>query len=98
MEAGMISSLYGEACPRVIALKSWIGHGASACGAIELAIVLACMKEAYLPEIRNLTDPCSEKINFARCGENKAFDTVLLENFGFGGQNGALVLKRYDSV
>ncbi len=96
MEAGLISNIFGHARPLVIALKSWIGHGASACGALELAVTLACMRYCYLPGIRNLNEPCDSEISFVRKGIDKVFGTVLLENFGFGGQNSALIVKKYD--
>jgi 3-oxoacyl-[acyl-carrier-protein] synthase II len=52
------------------------------------------MKEGYLPEIRNMEVPCSREINFVRNGEDLSFDTCIIENFGFGGQNSAIVVKR----
>ncbi len=97
-EANLIDEIYSTCNPRVIALKSWIGHTASACGALELALSLICMQENYVPEIRNLKDPCRGKINFVRNGENFSFDTLVIENFGFGGQNGALIVKRPQGV
>jgi len=78
----------------VIALKSWIGHVSAACGALELAIFLACMQNNYLPEIRNLEVPCHDGIHFVRKGQSCDFHSGLIENFGFGGQNGALVVTR----
>ncbi len=94
MEANLIFDLYGKRQPPVTAIKSWIGHAASACGALELAIALACLEEGYLPEIRNLEEPCREDVNFVRGGLSIPFDTAVIENFGFGGQNSALVVKR----
>jgi 3-oxoacyl-[acyl-carrier-protein] synthase II len=93
-EANLIHDIYTGCNPRVIAFKSWIGHTASTCGALELALSLVCMKEGYLPEIRNMEDPCSREINFVRNGEDFTFDTCIIENFGFGGQNSAIVVKR----
>jgi 3-oxoacyl-[acyl-carrier-protein] synthase II len=93
-EATIIHDIYTGCKPRVIAFKSWIGHTASTCGALELALSLVCMKEGYLPEIRNMETPCSKKINFVRDGEDFSFGTCIIENFGFGGQNSALVVKR----
>ncbi len=93
-EANLIFDLYGRARPPVIALKSWIGHIASACGAVELAITLACMRDGYLPEIRNLNRPCHGEVNFVRSGMSFPFRTAVIENFGFGGQNSALVVKQ----
>lgn len=93
-EANLIADLYGKETPRVIALKSWIGHASSACGALELASLLICMREGYLPEIRNLSDPCHGEINFIMQGKNVSFRSAIIENFGFGGQNSALVIRR----
>jgi 3-oxoacyl-[acyl-carrier-protein] synthase II len=96
MEADLISRLYGEHKPFVIALKSWIGHLAAACGAVELAVSLACMQANYLPEIRNLREPCRNDIHFVRTPTSSPFGAMVLENFGFGGQNSALVVKRWN--
>jgi 3-oxoacyl-[acyl-carrier-protein] synthase II len=93
MEADLIQRVYGGRQPWVIALKSWIGHLAAACGAVELAIGLACMEHGTLPEIRNLKQPCLEGINFVQAAKTLATHTMLLENFGFGGQNSALVVR-----
>lgn len=97
-EMNLIDELYRGYRPRVIALKSWIGHTASACGALELALSLVCMQEEYLPEIRNLKEPCHREINFVRDGGDFSFGTCIIENFGFGGQNSALVVKRANEL
>lgn len=95
MEANLINRIYGKHSPFVIALKSWIGHISAACGAVELSICLACMQNNYLPEIRNLKEPCHSQINFVRKEQKYSTDTLVVENFGFGGQNSALVIKRW---
>ncbi|MGZ6291270.1 MAG: beta-ketoacyl-[acyl-carrier-protein] synthase family protein, partial [Syntrophales bacterium] len=69
-EAILVDEVYGGCNPRVIALKSWIGHTASACGSMELALSLICMQENYVPEIRNMKEPCRIKIIFVRNGGN----------------------------
>ncbi len=93
-EANLLYRIFAERTPYVIAIKSWIGHIAAACGALELAVVLACMKNNYLPEIRNLEEPCHPQINFMRNGMEYNAGTVMLENFGFGGQNSALIISK----
>ncbi|ETR73483.1 MAG: 3-oxoacyl-[acyl-carrier-protein] synthase I [Candidatus Magnetoglobus multicellularis str. Araruama] len=95
MEADMIHDIFVSEKPSVIALKSWMGHMAAACGAAELAVCLACMAYDYIPEIRNLNQPCNNNVNFVRSPQQKAFQTVLLENFGFGGQNSAIIVRRF---
>ena len=97
-EADLIGDIYAGCSPRVVALKSWIGHTASACGTLELAISLMCMQEKYIPEIRNLQEPCHREINFVREGGSFSFGTCTIENFGFGGQNSVLVVKRSNEL
>jgi 3-oxoacyl-[acyl-carrier-protein] synthase II len=94
-EADLLNRIFAGHRPPVIALKSWIGHLASACGCMELAICLSLMKHHYLPEIRNLSRPCDPRVNFVRKGFNAKLNTLLIENFGFGGQNCALVVKQW---
>jgi len=96
METDLINRVYYKKPPFIIALKSWIGHIAAACGAVELAICLACMKHNYLPKIRNLDEPCHAGLNFVREGRRCLIDNILLENFGFGGQNSVLIVRKYD--
>jgi 3-oxoacyl-[acyl-carrier-protein] synthase II len=93
MEAALIERVFRSHKPFVIALKSWLGHVAAACGAVELAVVLACLKDNYLPPIRNLEKPCRPQVHFVREGICSSPRTLLMENFGFGGQNSALVVK-----
>jgi len=95
MEADLINRVYDKKPPFIIAVKSWIGHIAVACGAVELAICLACMKYKYLPKIRNLDEPCHAGLNFVREERRCSIDNILLENFGFGGQNSALIVRKY---
>ena len=96
MEAGMLDRVFKGHRPFVVAIKSWIGHIAAACGALELAIVLTCLKNNYFPEIRNLNEACHAGLNFVEEGKECSAETVLLENFGFGGQNSAVVVRKVE--
>lgn len=100
MEAAMIERMFysdNGHQPRVTALKSWVGHCTAASGAIELGILLAMLNKGFIPPVRNLTVPCSDKINFVtdqtEHSDSTMPPTILLENFGFGGQNSALVVR-----
>lgn len=79
--------------PVITALKSWIGHGSASCGAMELSVLLAASREGIMPRIRNLETPCSSRLNFACQTQSFPEGPGLLENFGFGGQNAALVVR-----
>ena len=78
--------------PAVMAFKSWLGHGSSACGALELCCALAAWRDGRMPPVRHLERPCSPRLDFVR--EPRPFPSSrgLLENFGFGGQNAALAV------
>ena len=94
MEAGLIDRVYG-ARPKVIALKSWFGHLSAACGALETAVCLFCMRDGWLPPVRNLRSPCHLRVNFVRNPIRDSPRTMMIENFGFGGQNAALLIRRW---
>jgi 3-oxoacyl-[acyl-carrier-protein] synthase II len=94
VEAKVIRDVFPGKTPAVIALKSWIGHLSTACGAVELAITLAAQSMGYLPKVRNLEHPCAEGIDFVRTGRHTTGQVFVIENFGFGGQNAALVVRR----
>lgn len=97
MEANLIERIFKQKKPAVIALKSWMGHLASSCGAVELGVTLACLKDGYWPEVRNLEEACNKNVNFIKEPLSFLPETILLENFGFGGQNTALVIKKWNN-
>jgi 3-oxoacyl-[acyl-carrier-protein] synthase II len=94
-ESAIIGRIFENKIPPVTALKSWIGHGAAACGALELAISIICQRNNFMPYIKNLENPCNDSINFIKNSIDRIFDYMLLLNFGFGGQNSALVIQSY---
>jgi 3-oxoacyl-[acyl-carrier-protein] synthase II len=95
VEADLIERCFGGSRPLVVALKSWIGHLAAACGAVELALCLCALASGHWPAIRNLGNACNPTLNYARIRTLHNGNVVLLQNFGFGGQNSALVVKRW---
>lgn len=84
------------ASPVITALKSWIGHCSAACGGMELALLLAAGRADTFPGIRNLHEPCSARLSFACLPQPFPGPVGLLENFGFGGQNAALVVRLWE--
>lgn len=98
-EMRLLERVFADAghAPAVTAVKSWTGHCASACGAVELAVLLACAADGFLPPVRNLATPESDRLDFVREARalpgNGNASIGLLLNFGFGGQNAALVVR-----
>lgn len=95
VEAMVMARLFKH-YPAIIALKSWIGHLAAASGAIEMGIAIICLENDFFPEIRNLKEPCHRRLNFLRQARNITARYVVLQNLGFGGQNSALVIKKWN--
>ena len=99
-EAAVLQRVFSkEPQPKVTALKSWIGHCSAAAGAVEAALCLCTAARGFIPAIRGLEKPIAE-LNFVRERPAKVpeHSVGLLESFGFGGQNAALVLRVGDAL
>lgn len=87
------SALIARTAPKALAVcafKSRLGHLAAACGGAELAVSLICARAGYFPGIANLAEPCRTDVPFLRTGTNLSPDAILVQSFGFGGQNASL--------
>lgn len=92
VEAELLARLFGNG-PAILALKSWLGHASAACGALELACVLACREAGFMPPIRDAETFLRSDVRFVRTATPFPGPEGLVESFGFGGQNAALVLR-----
>lgn len=77
----------------VCAFKSRMGHLASACGAAELAVGLVCAAAGRFPAIANLANPAWPDLPLLRAPMALRPGNLLLQSFGFGGQNACLGFK-----
>jgi 3-oxoacyl-[acyl-carrier-protein] synthase II len=83
----------------ITATKSAIGHTLGAAGGIGAIAAIQAMREGRVPPTINLADPAPEAAGLdltplrAREREVRA---ALVNSFGFGGQNAAIVLRRWD--
>ena len=81
------------------AIKSMIGHTLGAAGSIEAIVTLRTLREGVVPPTINLDDPDELAAgldltpNVARA---RRMSIAVSNSFGFGGQNSALVLRRWD--
>ncbi len=84
----------------VSSTKSMLGHATTACGAIELAVCLIALQSGVIPPTVNheRPDPDCDLDYVPRHPRELACRHVLTNNIGFGGQNAALVVSRYDEV
>ena len=95
VEAALLERLFADMAtpPAIMALKSRQGHASAAAGAVELLTLLAAWRAGVMPSIAGLERPCSARLAFVREETPFAGPLGLLENFGFGGQNAALVVR-----
>lgn len=86
----------GDKVP-ISSTKSHVGHTLGACGAIEAIYCLAMMRDGFIPNTRNLeqVDERCAVLNYVRDEPRSAMlNTVMTNNFAFGGINTSLIIKR----
>jgi 3-oxoacyl-[acyl-carrier-protein] synthase II len=82
----------------ITANKSMIGHSLGAAGAIEAIVTIQTIREGCIPPTINLEDPdpAAEGLDLT---PNQAarhdVEIALSNSFGFGGQNTALIFRRW---
>jgi 3-oxoacyl-[acyl-carrier-protein] synthase II len=101
VEVGAIKSVFGEHARRlaVSSTKSMTGHLLGAAGGLEAGITALAIRDQVLPPTINQDNPDPE------CDldsvPNRARKTkvrcALTNSFGFGGTNGALLFRRFES-
>ena len=97
-ELGAIRETFGDKIPPISSSKSLAGHSLGASGAQEAIYSMLMMKENFIQASANI-----ETMDEAAQGmpivtervDNASLDIVMSNNFGFGGTNACLVLKRY---
>ncbi len=100
-ELQAIRTIFGAHAPEVAitANKSMIGHTLGAAGAIEAIVTIMTLREGCIPPTINFDDPdeYAEGLDIVT-GRARAMliDYALSTSFGFGGQNSALVFRRWD--
>ncbi|MBE0457550.1 MAG: beta-ketoacyl synthase N-terminal-like domain-containing protein [Pseudoalteromonas prydzensis] len=94
-ECNALTKIFTENKPPIIAFKPFTGHTLGACGVIEIALYAHCQQQKnytladYAKQGNDLMWPFYQNNDFS------PINTVLLNYFGFGGNNAALVMQRY---
>jgi 3-oxoacyl-[acyl-carrier-protein] synthase II len=99
-ELQAIRTLLGEHAPDVTitANKSMLGHTLGAAGAIEAITSIMTIRDSCVPPTINLEDPDDEAHDLdVVANDARAQDVriALSNSFGFGGQNTALIFRRW---
>ncbi len=78
-------------------IKSMVGHLIGAAGAVEAVALALTLHEGVLPPTINQTspDPGCDLDYVPNCAREMPVDTALSTSFGFGGQNAAIVMRRF---
>lgn len=93
-EAKAIHRVFGEGMP-VSSLKGHLGHSLAACGTIEAIACIKMMDEGVLIPTRNLTEVATdcEPLRYIKELTPAKPQSVLSNNFAFGGMNTCLLLS-----
>jgi 3-oxoacyl-[acyl-carrier-protein] synthase II len=99
-ELQAIRTVFGDHAPKltITANKSMIGHTLGAAGAIEAIVTIQTIREGCVPPTINLEtpDPAAEGLDIVSGAARRQDVPIALSNsFGFGGQNTALLFRRW---
>ena len=101
-ELQAIRTIFGEHADDIpiTANKSMIGHTLGAAGAIEAIVTILSIREGCVPPTINLEDPDPAAEGLDLTPDRAArhdIEIALSNSFGFGGQNTALIFRRWTS-
>jgi len=99
-ELEAIKTLFGERAGQVsvTANKSMLGHTLGAAGAIEAVSTIMSLRTGLIPPTINLEDPdpAADGLDLTpNKVRRREMDVAVSNSFGFGGQNSALVIRRW---
>ncbi len=100
-ELQAMKTILGDDARRIsiTANKSMLGHTLGAAGAIEAIVTILTIREGCVPPTINLVDPDPEAEGLDLTPNRAARQdvrTAISNSFGFGGQNTALIFRRWD--
>ena len=99
METTAVKRVFGEGASLIplSSIKSMIGHLIGAAGAVEAAAMALTLRHNAVPPTINLThpDPNCDLDYVPQTARELPIRTAVSTSFGFGGQNGALVMRQF---
>ncbi len=99
IETRAIKQLFGEKTQvPVSSIKAMLGHSLGASGATEAAAAVVALNDGFLPPTLNLETPDPEcDLDYVpHRSRPAALEAVLTNAFGFGGNNAAMVFRRWE--
>ncbi len=95
-ESRAMHAVFGE-CTPVSSSKGFMGHTLGACGAIEVGLCVAMMRDRFIAPTKNLetVDPrCAPLEHVIGDARDAELRVVMSNNFAFGGMNTSLVFAK----
>jgi 3-oxoacyl-[acyl-carrier-protein] synthase II len=100
METVAVKRVFGEHARKLplSSIKSMIGHLIGAAGAVEAVAMAMTLSDGVVPPTINLTepDPACDLDYVPQTAREYRVRTAVSTSFGFGGQNGALVMQQFN--
>lgn len=100
IETHAVREVFGARASHVpmSSIKSMLGHMIAAAGAVELIASIETIRHGVIPPTMNYEtpDPACDLDYVPNAARKQKVDTVLSNSFGFGGQNIALIVRRFD--
>ncbi len=84
--------------PPFSSLKGIIGHTLAASGAVETVYAIEAIKDQYIPGSVGFSTEDPEINASPSAGKKASVDHILKNSFGFGGNNGSLVISRSNTT
>lgn len=96
VELQAIQEVFGQQAKNVpiSSTKDRHGHAIAAAGIQELAVLLTCLENDFMPANMNMKTPIDNAFNLLQKNTKKQLKYVLSNNFAFGGVNTVFVLKK----
>ncbi|MGH9347916.1 MAG: beta-ketoacyl-[acyl-carrier-protein] synthase family protein, partial [Vicinamibacterales bacterium] len=97
-EVRALRQVFGDDMPPFSSTKSMTGHAIGAAGALELIFCIGMIERSFIAPSINVFDPDPEVEGtpLVTRTRSQALTTVMSNNFGFGGSNASLVIRRAD--
>jgi len=97
-EVKAMRQVFGDDVPPFSSTKSMTGHGIGAAGGLEMIFCLGMMDKGFVAPSINIEtpDPAIEGLPVVTETRDQELETVMSNNFGFGGTNATTVIRRVD--
>ncbi|MFM8699364.1 MAG: beta-ketoacyl-[acyl-carrier-protein] synthase family protein [Phycisphaerales bacterium] len=99
IETRAVKRVFGEGARQIpmSSIKSMMGHLIAAAGSVEFITCVLAIRDGMVPPTRNLRtpDPDLDLDYVPNAARQVPVDVCVSNNFGFGGQNDSLVVRRF---